>query len=1222
MVVAACPTLRPETEVSFENPQPGDKDPRDHARPGDRDDVRGFHGPDDIAGDRAPDESAADRAKTARELASEDAPLGADSVDTVHFSAPFIKRPVATFLLSIAIIIAGAVAYKLLPVSSLPEVEYPVISVGASLPGADPDTMASAVATPLERQFTRIAGVNQMTSSSSTGSTSITMQFDLNRDINGAARDVQAAINAARAQLPANLPSNPTYRKLNPSDAPILILALTSDTVPKPQMYDASDSILAQKIAQVSGVGQVFTGGSASPAVRLEINPYLLTAKGLSLEDVRNAIGTVNVMQPTGYINSPNTRLSLSTTDQLYAAASYAPLIIATSAGPVTSTSASTGLPASEASAVTSTTATTSSSTSAASTGNAAVSSNTSGTSTSTSSTGSTSTSSSSSGVVNYATTGAPASGPSAASGTVRISDVAQVIDSVADVHTGGTFNGKPAILVVVFKAPGANVIQTVDNVLAILPQLQASINPAIKIQVVLDRTGTIRASVKDITRTLIISILLVILVVFVFLREGRTTLIPSISVPLSLLGTFGVMYLLGYTLDNLSLMALAISTGFVVDDAIVVVENITRHLEEGLGPFEAAMLGSKEIGFTVLSMSTSLVAVFIPILLMGGIVGRLFREFAVTLSVAIGVSLAVSLTTTPMLAARFLKPIHHEQKGWFYRIGEKHLKWLTAEYERGLRWVIRHQITTFIVFLLTVALTVYLFIIIPKGFFPLQDTGRLGGTLQTQQDTSFNRTSEAMTRIAQIVQKEPGVQNVLGFLGGGGPGGGASNSARMFVTLDPSDARLKKGLTADAIINKLRPKTANMPGVKFYLSSSQELNIGGRTSATQYQYTLTADNQDDLDTWSPQLMTAMQQLPELRDIATDQQDQGLEAHLVIDRDSASRLGVSALAIDSTLSDAFSQRQVSTIYEELNQYHVVMEVAQDYQNDPSQLRDIYVKSSTGSQVPLSAVTYLVNRRVPLAINHQSLSPSTTLSFNLAPNVSLSQATAAIENARAKIGMPSTIHGGFQGSAQAYQQSLSTEPILLALALFTVYVVLGILYESFIHPITILSTLPPAGVGAFLALLIFKIDLSVIAIIGIILLIGIVKKNAIMMIDFALVAEREHGKNSEEAIYEACMLRFRPIMMTTMAALLGGVPLAFGTGTGSELRQPLGVTIVGGLIVSQCMTLFTTPVIYLMFDRLRFALPRWGRAILESLGFHRPASTVRPSGPAPTPAPGD
>jgi multidrug efflux pump len=1175
--------------MSFTDPQPGDKAPRDHVRPGDRDELRGIHGPDDIAGDRASHDHA-----TAADRAEANEPIGGPGeVDTVHFSAPFIKRPVATFLLSLAIIIAGAVAYRLLPVSSLPEVEYPVISVGASLPGADPETMASAVATPLERQFARIAGINEMTSTSGTGSTSVILQFDLNRDINGAARDVQAAINAARAQLPANMPSNPTYRKINPSDSPILILALTSDTVPKSEMYDASDSILAQKIAQVPGVGQCFTGGSASPAVRIEVNPYLLTAKGLSLEDLRTAIGTFNVMQPTGFINGPKSRMSLSTTDQLFGAAAYAPLIIATNKGPVSNGTAATGLPKALASAVTST-----SSTSGASSANA------SGTSTNRAA---------SSGVTNFATSSVTAVGAANASGNVRISDVAQVVDSVADVHTGGTFNGKPAILVVVFKAPGANVIQTVDNVLAILPQLQASISPAIKLQVVLDRTGTIRASVNDITRTLIISILLVILVVFLFLREGRTTLIPSVSVPLSLLGTFGAMYLLNYTLDNLSLMALAISTGFVVDDAIVVVENITRHLEEGMNPFDAAMTGSKEIGFTVLSMSTSLVAVFIPILLMGGLVGRLFREFAITLSVAIAVSLVVSLTTTPMLAAKFLKPMSQVKKGWFYRLGERYLARLTAEYERGLLWVIRHQITTFIVFLLTVALSVYLYIIVPKGFFPLQDTGRLQGSLQTQQDASFLRTRESMTQIAEEVQKDPGVENVLGFLGGGGPGGGASNSARMFVVLKPDKERLKTGDTADKIINRLRPKTTNLPGAKFFLSSSQELRVGGRSSAAQYQYTLTADTQDELDTWSPQLMAAMQKLPELRDVNTDQQDKGLEAKLVIDRDTASRLGVSALAIDSTLSDAFGQRQVSTMYQELNQYHVIMEVAQPYQNDPTALSKIYVKSSTGAQVPLSAVTHLVTDRIPLAINHQALSPAVTLSFNLAPNISLSEATAAIERARASIGMPSAIKGGFAGTAQAFQQSMSTELYLILLALVTVYIVLGILYESFIHPITILSTLPSAGVGALLALLIFKIDLSVIAMIGIILLIGIVKKNAIMMIDFALVAEREHGKSPEEAIYEACMLRFRPIMMTTMAALLGGLPLALGRGTGSELRQPLGVTIVGGLIVSQCLTLFTTPVIYLMFDHLRDALPRWRRYLLEALGIRRPS---------PSPAAGD
>ena len=1210
------------------DPQPGDQAPRDGQHPGDAAEAYSRGGPNAREGDRAPQDaaSAEDWQKVDRQESEEDAPLGQGdspkgpgSVGAVHFSAPFIKRPVATFLLSIAIIIAGVVAYKLLPVSSLPEVEYPVISVGASLPGADPETMASSVATPLERQFTRIAGINQMTSSSGTGSTSITMQFDLNRDINGAARDVQAAINAARAQLPANLPTNPTYRKINPADAPIVILALTSDTVPKPQIYDAADSILAQKIAQVQGVGQTFTGGSSSPAVRLEVNPYLLTAKGLSLEDLRAAIGTFNVMQPTGYVNgsgSNSNRIAIDTTDQLFGAAAYAPLIIATNKGPVSNAAAASGLPASVASSVSSSSSSTTSGSSGSGTSSSSASNSSSGANGSSS--GSAASSSGANAVTNFATSRVTTVGAANASGTVRISDVAQVVDSVADVHTGGTFNGQPAILIVIFKSPGANVIQTVDNVLKILPELQASISPAIKLQVVLDRTGTIRASVKDITRTLIISILLVIMVVFLFLREGRTTLIPSVSVPLSLLGTFGAMYLLGYTLDNLSLMALAISTGFVVDDAIVVIENITRHLEEGMSPFDAAMQGSKEIGFTVLSMSTSLVAVFIPILLMGGIVGRLFREFAVTLSVAIGVSLVVSLTTTPMLAGKFLKPYSHVKKGWFYLTGEKHLKWLTGEYERGLQWVIRHQVTTLIVFLLTFALNIYLFIIVPKGFFPQQDTGRLGGQLQTQQDASFERTRQAMLRIVGIVSQDPGIQNALAFVGGGGPGGGSSNSARMFFVLKPDAERRKTGDTAEKIINRLRPKTSNFAGVKFYLQSQQELNIGGRSSATQYQYTLTADNQDDLDTWSPLLMTAMQKLPELRDIATDQQDRGLEADLVIDRDTASRLGVSALTIDATLSDAFSQRQVSTMYRTLNQYHVIMEVAEEFQNDPSQLRNIYVKSKTGSQVPLSAVTYLRSRRVPLSVNHQSMSPATTLSFNLATGTSLSQATAAIEQARTQIGMPSTIHGGFQGSAQAYQASLSSEPVLILLALFTVYIVLGILYESYIHPLTILSTLPSAGVGALLALLIFKIDLSVIAIIGIILLIGIVKKNAIMMIDFALVAEREHGKSPEEAIYEACMLRFRPIMMTTMAALLGGVPLAFGTGTGSELRQPLGVTIVGGLIVSQCMTLFTTPVVYLFFDRLRGALPRWRRAALTAAGFHRPVA--RPG--EPTPAAGD
>jgi multidrug efflux pump len=1069
----------------------------------------------------------------------------------VHFSAPFIKRPVATTLLSVAIILAGAVAYTMLPVASLPQVEFPVISVGAGLPGADPETVASAIVTPLERQFARIAGVNEMTSSSGLGNGSIALQFDLSRDINGAARDVQAAINAARSQLPSNLPQNPSYRKINPGDAPILILALTSDTLSVPQIYDACDSILAQKIAQVNGVGQTFCGGSAKPAVRVEANPTQLSNYGVGLEALRGAIGTVNVNQPKGYLQDETRRWMVSTTDQLFGAEAYAPLIVSTDRGPVSSAAASNGLPTSLQSAISS------------------------GSTTSASSGGTSTTKATSS-----------ASPAAAAHGVVRIQDVANVIDSVEDIHTGGSFNGKPAILVIVFKTSTANVIETVDNVLKLLPQLQAQIPPSIQLHVALDRTTTIRASVRDVTRTLIISIVLVILVVFVFLREVRTTLIPSVSVPLSLLGTFGVMYLLGYTLDNLSLMALTISTGFVVDDAIVVIENITRHLEGGLKPFKAAMVGSKEIGFTVLSMSTSLIAVFIPILLMGGIVGRLFREFAVTLSVAILMSLAVSLTTTPMLSAKFIKAHDEQNHGRFYRWGEKALAWLTAEYENGLRWVLRHQGLVLTITILTFVLNIYLYILVPKGFFPQQDTGRIGGQIRGQQDASFDSMREKVQQMAAIVKNDPGVENVMAFVGGGGPGGGGSNSGNMFISLKPDAERQKNGDGAEAIINRLRPKTAGIPGATLFLQSQQELRIGGRGTATQYQYSLTAESLKDLDEWAPKLMAAMQKLPELKDVATDQQDQGLRAQLVIDRDTASRLGVSPLAIDNTLSDAFGQRQVSTTYKPLNQYHVVMEVAPEYQRDPDSLKNIYVKSTTGAMVPLSAITHFEQQRIPLTVNHQSQSPSATLSFNLTLGVSLSQATDAIETARVNIGMPSSIHGGFQGTAQAFQASLKSEPYLILLALVAVYIVLGMLYESFIHPLTILSTLPSAGVGAIVALLLFKVELSVIAMIGIILLIGIVKKNAIMMIDFALAAERLEGKSPQEAIYQACLLRFRPIMMTTMAAMLGGLPLALGRGTGSELRRPLGITIVGGLIVSQCLTLFTTPVVYLFADRFR------------------------------------
>ena len=1151
-------------------PEPGDKTPRDHAHPGDE---AKLHGSDLRGGDHAPHDHAShrDEMRNDHPMEGEAAPLGQDalgSLGSVHFSKPFIQRPIATFLLSFAIILAGAVAYKMLPVSALPNVEFPVISVNASVPGGDPETMASSVATPLERQFSRIAGINQMTSTSSQGSASVIMQFDLSRDINGAARDVQAAISAARAQLPANMPQNPSYRKINPSDAPILILAMTSDTLTVPQIYDAADSILAQKIAAIPGVGQTFVGGSAKPGVRLEVNPNQLTAYNLSLLQLAAAVQTVNVLEPTGYLNGDEKRWAIDTSDQLFGADAYRPLVVATSAGAVSNATANNGLQANVASASTNATAAVTSKAANLNTGAGYTSA-----------------------AVHTANTAQTAPTPSKGTGIVRIGDVAEVVNSVENIQTYGQFNGKPAILLTVFKSPGANVIETVDNVLKQLPVLQAAINPAIKLQVSLDRTSTVRASVHDITQTMLLTIVLVVLVVFAFLREVRSTLIPSVSVPLSILGTFGIMYLLGYTLDNLSLMALTISTGFIVDDAIVVIENISRHLEEGKDPYTAAMIGSSEIGFTVLSMSISLIAVFIPILLMGGIVGRLFREFAVTLSVAILMSLVVSLTTTPMLSAKFLKAHDEIQHGRFYNWSEKFFDWLRAEYERGLSWVIRHQLPVLIIWIATFVLNIYLFTLVPKGFFPQQDTGRLGGRIQGQQDVSFGVMKTKIIDMAAIMKTQPDIQNVMAFVGGGGPGGGGSNSGNLFVSLKPMEERKDKK-NADQIIAELRPKLSRTPGVQAYLQSQQELNIGGRQSATQYQYTLSADSVADLNHWAPLMMAQMQKTPQLADIATDQQDHGLEAKLIIDRDTASRLGVTPLTIDQTLNAAFGQRQVSTTYKPLNQYHVVMEVAPQWQGTPDQLRQIYVRASNGAQIPLSAITHFENQRIPLQVNHQGLSPAATLSFNLAPGVALSDAAVAIENARNIIGMPANITGGFQGSAAAFQDSFSTLPILILLALTAVYIVLGVLYESFIHPLTILSTLPSAGVGAVLALLLTQTDLSVIADIGILLLVGIVKKNAIMMIDFAIVAERELGRNAEQAIYEACLLRFRPIMMTTMAALLGGVPLAFGTGVGSELRQPLGITIIGGLIVSQCLTLFTTPVIYLYFDRMRERVERW------------------------------
>jgi multidrug efflux pump len=1037
----------------------------------------------------------------------------------MNISAPFIRRPIGTSLLAIAVLMSGILAFQFLPVAPLPQVEFPVIQVGAGLPGASPETIASSVATPLERQFGRIAGINQMTSTSQLGSTSIVLQFDLSRNIDAAGRDVQAAINAARSQLPANLPGNPTYRKVNPADAPILILALTSDTITLPGMYDAADSILAQKLAQVQGVGQVFVGGGARPAVRAEVNPTLLNKLGVGLDTVRTALGSANANRPKGSLSGPLNTWTVNANDQIFRADQYRKLIVSYS-------------------------------------------------------------------------NGAP----------VRLGDVADVQDSVEDIRNVGLANGKPAVLVIVFRQPGANIIETVDRVRGTLPLLKSSISPAIDLAVVLDRTETVRASVSDIEFTLVLSVILVILVVFAFLRTFRATVIPSVAVPLSLIGTFGVMYLLGYSLDNLSLMALAISTGFVVDDAIVVLENITRYVEQGMPPVQAAFRGAREIGFTVLSMSTSLIAVFIPILLMGGIVGRLFREFAVTLSVAIAVSLVVSLTTTPTMCAKFLRPGKDEKHGRFYRFSEWSFDKTHAGYTRSLNWVLRHQPLTLLITIATACLSVYLYVIVPKGFFPQQDTGRMVGSVQASQDISFQAMRQKMTQFVNLVMQDPAINTIVGFAGGNT----TYNSGRMFITLKPLAQRK---VSADEVIARLRRKLAVVPGATLYMQSAQDLTIGGRQSQAQYQYTLQGEDLNDLNEWSPRLLQKLRTLPQLRDVNTDQQDKGLEADVIVDRDTASRLGVSSADIDNDLYDAFGQRQVSIMYRALNQYHVIMEVAPEFSRSPDALRNIYVRSSTGVAVPLASFTHFGPSSTALAVNHQGQYPSVTLSFNLAPGVSLGQATQVIDNAERAIGFPTSINASFQGTAAAFQSSLSSQPLLILAALVTVYIVLGVLYESYIHPITILSTLPSAGVGAILALLISGNELNVIGIIGIILLIGIVKKNAIMMIDFALEAERTEGKSPLESIREACLLRFRPIMMTTMAALLGGLPLALGVGTGSELRRPLGITIVGGLIVSQMLTLFTTPVVYLYLDRMRLRFARRTRVSRE----------VPPPSPSPSPA---
>ena len=1039
----------------------------------------------------------------------------------MSLSSTFIGRPVATTLLTLGLALSGIMAVLMLPVSPLPEVDFPVISIQANMPGASPETMATSVATPLERHLSQVADVNEMTSSSSVGSTRITLQFDLSRDIDGAARDVQAAINAARVDLPTSLRSNPTYRKVNPADAPIMIIGLTSKTLTKGQLYDVASTILQQKMSQIEGVGQVSVGGSSLPAVRVELNPNALFKYGIGLEDVRAALAAANANIPKGAIEDGQNHFQIYTNDQARHASEYQSLVVA------------------------------------------------------------------------YRNNAA-----------VRLSDLGDVTDSVEDFRNLGLFNGQSAVILIVSRQPNANVLDTVARVREVMPELRASIPSDIDMVEGMDRTQSIRASLFEVEKTLAISMGLVILTVFVFLRDGRATLIPAIAVPVSLIGTFGAMYLMGFSLNNLSLMALTVGTGFVVDDAIVVLENTIRHMEAGMNRLEASLLGAKEVGFTVISMSLSLVAVFIPILLMGGIVGRLFREFAVTLSVAVLISLVVSLTTTPMMCSRLLA--HHTAKthGRLFRFSESLFQGLLNGYARSLSAVLRHPLITVLVLFLTVGFNVYLFIIVPKGFFPQQDTGRLIGMVQADQSISFQLMQQKMKQLNDIVRSDPAVENAAGFTGGG-----QTNSGFAYVALKPVAQR---DVTADQVIARLRPKLAHVAGATLYLQSAQDIRMGGRAGNAQYQYTVQADHLDDLEKWTPKLTAALQKVPELADVSSDQQIQGLESDLVVDRDTASRLGLTALQIDNTLYDAFGQRQVSVIYNAQNQYHVVMEVAPQYWQSPDSLNMLYISTTVGppvtsgplgitsaitgpqgtavsktaeKMVPLSAFSRFERGNTPLSVNHQGHFAASTISFNLPPGKPLSDAVDAIQRTMAEIGTPITVHGSFQGTAKVFQDSLRNQPVLIVAALAAIYIVLGVLYESLVHPVTILSTLPSAGVGAILALMAVDTEFSIIALIGVFLLIGIVKKNAIMMIDFALDSQRERGLSPQDAIYEACLKRFRPIMMTTMVALLGSLPLALGHGDGAEIRKPLGIAIVGGLMVSQVLTLYTTPVVYLYLDRL-------------------------------------